>query len=139
MSFPRKHTFARARSSKVDANGMNSTEAKFAAFLAGEKLAGRIADYRFQPITLKLAEGLRYTPDFLVIENSLEYTCYEIKGAKKKKDSKGEWHGEWTYWAEEDAKIKIKVAAQVFPELHFFVAFQPSRMPWLFQEVEHHD
>lgn len=132
-----KRPFARARNFKQDENGMNGAEARFAAHLEALKLSGSIQSYRFQPLTLKLAKDTRYTPDFLVLENSLEYTCYEVKGATKKKDKSGTWTGEWTYWAEEDAKVKVRVAAQVFPEMRFVIAYQPAKAPWMFQEVDH--
>lgn len=51
---------------------MNKTEAKYAAELEIQKKAGLIADYWFEPFSLRLSspdEGqpARYTPDFMVL------------------------------------------------------------------------
>jgi hypothetical protein len=88
---------------------MNGLEAAYAReVLEPLKLAGEIADYWFERLTLKLADDCRYTPDFVVQLASGEIECREVKG----------------FW-QEDALIKIKVAATLFP--FRFVAIQ--RLP----------
>lgn len=80
------------------AEQMNSTEQAYAAYLEGLRMAGHIAAYWFEAVKLRLAKSTFYTPDFLVIlpDGSLE--VHEVKG----------------FW-EDDARVKIKVAADLYP------------------------
>ncbi len=48
--------------------GMNKTESEYAMRLEAQKRAGEILRYEFEGITLRFA-NVRYTPDFVVIEN----------------------------------------------------------------------
>lgn len=48
--------------------------------------------------TLKLADGCRYTPDFAVLRADGIMEMHEVKG----------------YWTD-DARVKVKVAAEKFP------------------------
>lgn len=78
---------------------MNGAESDYAALLELRKRSGGdIEWYAFEAITLKLAEGLRYTPDFLVMRADGTLEIHEVKG----------------FW-EDDALVKIKVAAEKFP------------------------
>ena len=43
-------------------------------------LAGR---GRFEAITFRLANGHRYTPDFITVDQDGQITCHEVKGAYK--------------------------------------------------------
>ena len=76
----------------------NKTEAAYEAQLLLELRAGAILWYRFEGITLKLGADCRYTPDFFVMKPSGELECHEVKG----------------YWTD-DAKVKVRVAASMFP------------------------
>lgn len=92
------------RKLKIQARGvhrpgvMNGTESEYAALLETRKLTGDIAWYSFEAITLKLAQDTRLTPDFLVMRGDGSLECHEVKG----------------FW-EDDARVKIKVAAEKFP------------------------
>jgi hypothetical protein len=86
---------------------MNKTEAAYAALLEGRKQLGNIKWYVFEGITLKLAPDTRYTPDFFVMEHDDTLHCIEVKG----------------FW-QDDAKVKIKVAAAMFP--FRFTAVKPK-------------
>lgn len=101
--------FARGRSKKVD--GMNKTEAAYAAHLGLLKHAGEIAWFEFEAIKLRLANRTFYTPDFLVMLSDGELQIHEVKG----------------FW-EDDARVKIKVAASMFP-IHF-LAIQKDGKGW---------
>lgn len=102
---PRKPT-ARGRLTRHKSGVMNKTEAAYAeTVLEPRKRAGEIADYWFEVLTFKLAYDCRYTPDFVVMLPNGELECHETKG----------------FW-EEDAKVKIRVAASLFP--FRFVAIQ---------------
>lgn len=77
---------------------MNKLEIAYQEQLELRKLAGEIAWYAFEAIKFKLADKTYYTPDFLVmLENGL-LEVHECKG----------------FW-EDDARVKIKVAAAMFP------------------------
>lgn len=82
---------------------MNKTEAAYARYLDEEKRLGMILDWRFEAVKLKLAEGrCFYTPDFLVIVANGVVEFREVKG----------------FWRD-DARVKIKVAASLFPWFTF--------------------
>ena len=77
---------------------MNKTEAAYAELLQGLKLNGKIQDYKFECVKLKLADKTHYTPDFMVISADGEVEFHEVKG----------------FWRD-DARVKIKVAAEIYP------------------------
>lgn len=77
---------------------MNKTEAEYAEHLYSRKLAGEVLEYWFEAMTFKLADGCRYTPDFIVFLADGTLEAHEVKG----------------FWSD-DAKVKIKVAAGMFP------------------------
>ena len=86
---------------------MNKLEAKMADELRAKQLAGEIDWFAFEAITIKLADRTRYTPDFLVMLPDGQLELWEVKG----------------HW-EDDARVKIKVAASLFPFV--FRAFKPK-------------
>ena len=90
---------------------MNKTEAAYAARLEALKLAGEIADYRFECLKLRLADNTFYTPDFMVLMPDFSFEMHEVKG----------------FW-EDDARVKIKVAAAQFP--FKFVAVKKTKNGW---------
>ena len=84
---------------------MNGTEARYAAHLEVMKRAGLIADWRFERVRLKLGEGAWYTPDFLVVTHDGHLDLHEVKGS----------------FFREAAKVRIKVAASLYPWFRFLV------------------
>jgi len=79
---------------------MNLTEQAYANdVLEPRKRAGEVVGYWFETITLKLANGVRYTPDFFVRLVSDEYEFHEVKGG----------------FIRDDARVKVRVAAEMFP------------------------
>jgi hypothetical protein len=87
---------------------MNKTESAYAEVLFGCKARGEIQDYKFESVKLRIGpNGARcdYTPDFMVWSNDGHIEFHEVKGRK----SGG------GYWAEDDAKVKIKAAAELYP------------------------
>lgn len=77
---------------------MNKTEEAYAAYLEGRKILGEVLWFAFEGVTFKLGEACRYTPDFIVMTGAGFLECHECKG----------------FWAD-DAKVKIKLAAEKFP------------------------
>lgn len=96
---------------------MNTTEKKYADYLAQRKLAGEIRSYLFEKVKFKLAPKTFYTPDFYVVTPD----CIEIH------EVKGHW--------QDDARVKIKVAAEMFPEFKWVaVQWKNKKVGWLFEE-----
>lgn len=94
---------------------MNKTESKYAGLLETMKRAGEIIDYRFEPLKFRLAKDTSYCPDFMVIfEDRIE--MHEVKG----------------FWRD-DARIKIKVAAEMYP-FYLWKAMQLERGQWKVEE-----
>ncbi|MGF6604451.1 hypothetical protein P3T23_009206 [Paraburkholderia sp. GAS448] len=81
---------------------MNQTEAAYAAHLELLKQAGEITWYQFEAIKLRLGKNTFYTPDFAVRLKNGELELREVKG----------------YW-KEDARVKIKNAAYLYPIFRF--------------------
>lgn len=79
--------------------GMNGTEAEYAVRLTNMLDGKGALAFRFERVTFKLADDTRFTPDFMVILTDGTIEFHEVKG--------------WGF--EDDAKVKIKVAAEMFP------------------------
>lgn len=60
---------------------MNKTETAYRDHLRALKAAGEVLDFRFEAITLKLAQDLRYTPDFFVLKPDGSIEFHEVKEA----------------------------------------------------------
>lgn len=95
MSFPKKHF---GRGVRRVPGQMNGWEKAWAQELEKQKLGGLILGYWFDSVKLRLAESTFYTPDFLVLHADFALGIDEVKG----------------HW-EDDARVKIKVAADKFP------------------------
>lgn len=77
---------------------MNNTEAEYEAHLFSLKAAGDVAWYKFEGMKFRLADNTFYTPDFAVMLSDGRLQAHEVKG----------------FW-EDDAKVKIKVASDLYP------------------------
>lgn len=99
-------------------NGLNKLESEYYAHLLRLKANGEIADCMPQPLKLNLAPGLActYTPDFMVIRND---------GILEFHETKGFWH--------DDARVKIKVAADKFPFVFVAVTKPRKSSPWQYE------
>jgi len=85
---------------------MNKTERSYAGHLDQMKYASKILWYGFEAIKLRLADNTFYTPDFAVMAADGVIELHEVKG----------------FWTD-DARVKIKVAADKFP--FRFIAMKP--------------
>lgn len=90
---------------------MNKTETRYSQHLEALKAAGEVARWDFEPEKLRLAKATFYTPDFRVILPTGEVQFHEVKG----------------HW-EDDARVKIKVAAAMHP--YTFLAVQWKSKSW---------
>ena len=112
-----KPFFHRARGRRTHTPGtMNKLETKYANQLEAWRLSGEILWWKFEPMKLNLAKATTYSPDFLVMRANCEIELHEAKG----------------YW-EDDARVKIKVAAEMFP-LFKFVAVKWVKGEWKVEE-----
>lgn len=99
---------------------MNKLEAAYYAHLQALKDAGEIVKFGFEVFRLKLAEKTYYTPDFSVLLPNGEYQFHETKG------------GLW----QDDARVKIKVVAEMYPEFGFVAVTRRSKRDgggWLYE------
>jgi hypothetical protein len=109
--------FAKGRTVRRVPGTMNKTEhAYMTDVLAARMLAGEIVNWWFEGVTLKLAKDTRYTPDFLVMLSDGTLECHEVKGFMR-----------------DDANVKLKVAAQMFPLK--FVLVKKDKEGWHITEV----
>lgn len=103
----------RAVSAERDAGGMDASaepaeapagpkfkskaEARYAQLLEAQKRDGLITDWKYEAITLRLADGVRYTPDFMVRIGD-RMRLVEVKGHMR-----------------EAARVRLRVAVEMYP------------------------
>jgi hypothetical protein len=97
--------------------GMNKTEAEYAQLLEFRRLAGEIKGWGFERIKLRLADRTTYTPDFDVVGIGGEIEFHETKG-----------------FFREDARIKVKVCAELYPHFRFIVLTKAKGGGWAVEE-----
>lgn len=112
MSFSRNYNRF-AKHVRRKAGEMNKTETEYDTYLGLLLRGGMIDGYKFEGIKLKLADNCFFTPDFLVMAKDGVLELHDTKGTTKKLRASGE--KEAAPWIEEDAKIKLKLAAELFP------------------------
>jgi hypothetical protein len=83
---------------RMKTGAMNKSEAAYERDLRDAQALGDIQWYLFEGLKLRLADNCFYTPDFIVLASDGVLECHEVKG----------------FWTD-DARVKIKVAAQRFP------------------------
>jgi hypothetical protein len=107
---------------------MNGLEKRYAAHLELRKLTGEILDWRFEPMKLRLAPSTFFDVDFLVVAPPTDM------GAGAFGADEVELHEVKGHW-EDDARVKIKVAARMFPWWTFKgVMWDKARKDWKFEE-----
>ena len=84
---------------------MNKTEEAYAGHLESRRIAGEVTWFKFEATKLRLADNTFYSPDFTVLLADGRIEQHEVKG----------------HW-QDDARVKIKVAAKLHP--YAFVAVQ---------------
>lgn len=83
---------------RLPAGVMNKTEVQYAAYLAEQQHLRQILWFKFEGIKLRLADSTFLTVDFAVLPASGVLEMHEVKG----------------HW-QDDARVKIKVAASIYP------------------------
>jgi hypothetical protein len=108
---------AKALTREAGENRRNKTEERFWQMQQLRARVGEIRAAYWEPWKMRLADNTYYTPDCMVIENDGTLTIYEVKG----------------YW-QEDARVKIKVAAALHPYVRF-VAVQHQKSQWIYEPI----
>jgi hypothetical protein len=83
---------------RLPSGTMNKTEAAYDAHLWQRRHLGEILWHKFEGIKLRLADNTFLTVDFAVLSADGFLEMHEVKG----------------FW-EDDARVKIKVAASIYP------------------------
>lgn len=95
---------------RLKAGAMNKTEAAYAAALDLRRAAGEVLWFKFEGLKFRLADSTFYTPDFAVMLASGALEAHEVKG----------------HW-EDDARAKIKIAADMYPLRFIAVQALPKK------------
>lgn len=103
---------------RQSSKGPNKTEAAFEQWLRAN-----MRDHHHHPqgLTFRLANGVRYTPDFASFSKSTGYLiCHEVKGHMR-----------------DDAAVKLKVAAGLYPGVCFRLVTRRGRTcgGWDIQQI----
>lgn len=88
----------------------NQLEVQYALHLEERKRSGEVAWYKFEALKLRLADNTFYSPDYAVMLTSGELQCHEVKG----------------FW-QDDARAKIKIAAELYPFRFFGIQKQAKK------------
>ncbi len=89
---------------------MNKTEAAYDDHLKALLNIGTIVWYKFEALKFRLADNTFYTPDFAVMGLGGIMEIHEVKG----------------FW-QDDARVKIKVAAEMYPFKFIAVKAKPKK------------
>lgn len=96
---------------RLKASELNKTESKYRDHLEALKASGSVLWYAFEAMKFRLADNTFYTPDFIVMLADGALEAHEVKG----------------FWTD-DARVKIKVAAEMFPLK--FIAVKADKSGW---------
>ena len=119
---------SRGRTQPKRDGSMNRTEAAYARLLETRRLGGEIASWQFQPVKLRLADRTFYEPDFMVVLPDGRLQMHETKAGVENKAT-----GIVSPLVEDDAMVKIKVAAEQHP-FEFVMAFC-RKGEWHYREI----
>lgn len=105
-----------SRTARREVGRMNKTEEAYSKELDRKLLVGEIAMWKFEALKLRLADKTFYDTDFLVITSAGTVEIHEVKG-----------------FMEDDAAVKLKVAAEQFPFRFWLV--KRDKQEWSYCEV----
>lgn len=97
---------------RLPAGTMNRTEAAYAAHLELLKASGDVLWWKFEGLKFRLADKTFLTPDFVVMVRSGLIELHDVKG-----------------FLMDDANVKMKVAASMYP-FEFFI-IRKSKSFWM--------
>ena len=100
---------------RLPIGSMNKTESAYDLHLRELEHLGLVLWHKFEALKLRLADNTFYTPDFAVLMRDGAVEMHEIKG----------------FWLD-DARVKIKVAASIYP--FKFIAVTRCKGAWKREE-----
>ena len=92
---------------RMQAGRENKTESEYGAYLENLKAAGEVLWYKFEPVNIRLAKRTYYRVDYMVLRSDRTIDMVDVKG----------------FWTD-DAKAKIKIAAETLPIFRFVAAYK---------------
>lgn len=99
---------------------MNKLETRYAQHLELRRMAGEIRKWTFEPMKLRLADRTYLTIDFNVVMPDGAIELHEVKG----------------HW-EDDARVKVKMAAKLFDEYQIVGVSRPKGLgDWKFEHFK---
>lgn len=108
---------ARAENAPTGPKFKSKAEARYAQILEAQVRCGQIRSWRYEAVSLTLADGVRYRPDFLIHENDGRMTLVEVKGHMR-----------------EAARVRLTIAVEMYPAFGWFLlwarkgGFEPERL-----------
>ena len=103
---------------------MNKSELSFSMHLDMRKLGGEVKDWKFEAVKLKLADRCTYTPDFNVEMVNGDLVMVEVKA---------KWNGKGKPHWEDDSRVKIRVAADLFRGWFQFFGAHWDGSQWVYE------
>lgn len=103
----------------------NKTEQAFESeMLEPRKLAGELVWYGYEPLTFRIAKKTSYTPDYMALRADGTMEAWEVKGT-------------WKDQHYQHSRVKVKVAAAMFPMFPFRVAMRGGKGEprWKVEEI----
>jgi hypothetical protein len=102
----------------------SNDEALLAVELEEWKRQGKIDDWRYHPIKVRLAVGCMYTPDFGALHSDTgHWALYEYKGSWKMKNAR-------------DSRTRLKIAAELYPWWMWYGVTKEKGV-WQFEQISH--
>lgn len=112
----------KAKTTRHQTGKMNGAEKKYSEHLTNLVRSSEILEWAFEPEKFRLADSTYYTPDFRVIKMDGAVEFHEVKAFWKNRGKAG--------WME-DARVKIKVAAEQHP--YPFIAVCLNKDQWQYE------
>lgn len=107
----------------------NNTELRYEnVILKPMMLLKEIIDYKFEPFNVRLGENCYYRFDYFVVFPN-RFEVHEIKGGKRIKKT-----GEIRPYCTDDAMVKIKSAATIYPWWKWIIKYEYNRC-WYTMEI----
>jgi hypothetical protein len=104
-----------------DSDELSREERAYAGQLELRRLAGEVLRWRYQPVSLRLGYRLWYRPDFGLLLADGTFELHEVKGGKVEQGPKGE---RCVPYMREDAAVKVRAAASLYPWWSFVLAWR---------------
>lgn len=121
MGLVRFTRFVRGIGGKRKAGVANSTEVRYGEELELRRLAGEVEWYKFEAFKVRLADGTFYTSDYAVMMADGELQIHEVKAGRIDQS------GKLQMLTEDASKIKIKVAADMYPFRFMWAVERPKK------------